>query len=163
MLRNYGSRVKYQNEIVGANSRLDEIQAALLRVKLSHLKELTAERQKIASRYLAGIRNPAIALPETREGSDHVYHLFVVRCTDRDNLAAYLADHGIMTQIHYPIPPHLAKCYHDLGYITGSYPATEMCAGEVLSLPLYNGMTKIECDYVISVINSYNFTTIEMG
>lgn len=155
MLRNYGSRIKYQNELVGANSRLDEIQAALLRVKLLHLKELTAERQKIASRYLAGIRNPAIVLPETRVGSDHVYHLFVVRCTDRDNLAAYLADHGIKTQIHYPIPPHLAKCYHALGYRTGSYPVTETYANEVLSLPLYNGMRDDEIKYVISIFNLY--------
>ena len=155
MLRNYGSRVKYQNELVGVNSRLDEIQAALLRVKLSHLMELTAERQKIASRYLAGIRNPAIVLPETRVGSDHVYHLFVVRCPDRDNLAAYLADHGIKTQIHYPIPPHLAKCYHDLGYRTGSYPVTETYANEVLSLPLYNGMGEDEIKYVVSIFDSY--------
>lgn len=155
MLRNYGSRVKYQNELVGVNSRLDELQAALLRVKLSHLRELTAERQRIASRYLAGIRNPKIVLPETRAGSDHVYHLFVVRCTERDSLAEYLADHGVKTQIHYPIPPHLAECYRGLGYSAGSYLVTESYADEVLSLPLYNGMRDEEIRSVVSVVNSY--------
>ena len=155
MLRNYGSRVKYQNELVGVNSRLDELQAALLRVKLSHLRELTAERQRIASRYLAGIRNPKIVLPETRTGSDHVYHLFVVRCTERDSLAEYLADHGVKTQIHYPIPPHLAECYRGLGYSSGSYLVTESYADEVLSLPLYNGMRDEEIRSVVSVVNSY--------
>lgn len=157
MLRNYGSRIKYQNELVGVNSRLDEIQAALLRVKLSHLRELTAERQRIAFQYLAGIRNPKIVLPEIRGGSDHVYHLFVVRCRDRDDLAAYLADHGVKTQIHYPIPPHLAECYQEWGYSAGSYPVTEAYADGVLSLPLYNGMQDEEILDVISILNSYSF------
>lgn len=155
MLRNYGSKVKYHNEIEGVNSRLDEMQAALLRVKLAHLGELTLGRQKIAQLYLEGIHNDKIFLPLTAPGSDHVYHLFVIRTEERDKLQQYLLDNNIHTQIHYPIPPHLAQCYTHLGYKRGDFPITELYANQCLSLPLYNGMTEEEIGYVVDVINRY--------
>lgn len=155
MLRNYGSKVKYHNEIEGVNSRLDEIQAALLSTKLPHLGELTQDRIRIAERYLNEINCSKIKLPKTRNKADHVYHLFVVRCQTRDAFQKYLQDKGIKTQIHYPIPPHLAECYTRLGYKVGDFPITEQYANEVLSLPLYNGMTDEEIEYVVEAINRY--------
>ena len=155
MMRNYGSKVKYYNEIEGVNSRLDEIQAALLRVKLSHMNEITSERYVLGKRYYVGINNPKILKPETLEGVNHVYHQFVIRCNQRDELHDYLEKNGIQTQIHYPIPPHLAECYSWQGYKNGSFPITENYANTVLSLPLYTGMTKEEQDYVIDVINKF--------
>lgn len=153
MLRNYGSEVKYHNELAGVNSRLDEIQAALLRVKLSHLEELNSERKKIAARYLSEIKNPEIILPKIFE--DHVWHQFVIRVSNRDDFKKYLEQNDIKTVIHYPIPPHLADCYKYLGYERGDFPVTEKFADEVLSLPIYNGMTTDEIDYVIKILNEY--------
>lgn len=155
MMRNYGSKVKYHNEIAGINSRLDEMQAALLRVKLSHLRELNNERKMLAQRYNKGITNPALILPKVRDGAESIYHQYVVRCISRDSLQKVLEQNGIQTQIHYPIPPHLAKCYHFLGHKKGDYPITESYADEVLSLPIYTGMTLEEQDYVIEKINVY--------
>jgi len=155
MLRNYGSRVKYHHEIEGVNSRLDEMQAALLSVKLGHLLELNAERIGIAERYLDGICNPKVVLPKRLDRADHVYHLFVVMCAQRDLLQEHLLDHGIKTQVHYPYPPHLSECYHHRGYHQTSYPETERYAKEVLSLPLYNGMTNEEIDYVVRAVNEF--------
>lgn len=155
MMRNYGSKVKYHNQLEGVNSRLDEMQAALLRVKLSHLDELTEERQQIADKYLAGIKNPRILLPEIREKANHVWHQFVVRVTDRDEFQKYLEEHGIHTIIHYPIPPHLAECYARLGHKRGEFPITEQYADEVLSLPMFNGMTAEEIKFVIGVCNEF--------
>lgn len=155
MMRNYGSKVKYYNEIEGVNSRLDEMQAALLRIKLSHLQELNDERKMLAQRYNEGITNPAICLPKVRDGAESIYHQYVVKCVSRDSLQKSLEQNGIQTQIHYPIPPHLAQCYHFLGYKKGDYPITESYAKEVLSLPIYTGMTLEEQDYVIEKINAY--------
>lgn len=155
MLRNYGSKVKYHNEYEGVNSRLDEIQAALLRVKLSHLPELTEERKKIAGKYLSGIKNPLIRLPKLRDEAEHVYHQFVVRVEHRDDFQVYLKQNDIATVIHYPIPPHLAECYHGLGYKKGDFPVAEKMAEEVLSLPMYNGMTEEEIQYVIDICNAW--------
>ena len=155
MLRNYGSKEKYHNELCGINSRLDEIQAALLRVKLRLLPELIAERRAIAAQYLAGMQSDHITLPALREGAEHVYHQFVVRTTTRDHFKAYLSEHGIDTVIHYPIPPHLAECYAQLGYGRGSFPVAEQYADEVLSLPIFNGMRADEIDYVIDTVNAY--------
>jgi len=154
-LRNYGSRVKYHNELCGVNSRLDEIQAALLRVKLKHLKELVDERQRLKDLYMEGITNPEIALPRVREGASHVWHLFVVQCGRRDELQVYLEEKGIHTQIHYPIPPHLQKCYEYMGYRRGDFPIAEGYAKGVLSLPFYNGMTENEARYVIDAANEF--------
>ena len=156
MLRNYGSEIKYHNKLEGVNSRLDEMQAALLRVKLSHLDELNAERKKIADKYLAGIKNSRLILPSSSAGAEHVYHQFVIRTTRRDDFKRYLETSGIKTVIHYPIPPHLAECYARLGYKRGDFPITEKLADEVLSLPMFNGMTDAEINFVIEVCNGYN-------
>lgn len=155
VLRNYGSEKRYYNEVVGYNSRLDELQAGLLRVKLSHLNELTEEREKIANRYLSEIKNPKIELPKVREEATSVWHLFVIKTDERDRFQKYLENNDIGTVIHYPIPPHLSKAYGYLGYKKGDFPITERYAETVLSLPLYNGMTADEQDYVIEVINRY--------
>ncbi len=153
MIRNYGSEKRYYNKVVGANSRLDEIQAGLLRVKLGHLKELQDERTAICERYLKEIKNGALILPKLREGSTTVWHQFVIRCRRRKELISYLEENGIGTIIHYPIPPHLSEAYSYLGYRIGAYPITEMYADEVLSIPLYNGMTEEETDRVIKYLN----------
>ena len=154
-LRNYGSAKKYHNELQGVNSRLDEIQAALLRVRLPHLPEIVAERQRIAAAYLAEIKNPLVQLPGQRRGAEHIWHLFVVESAERDALQAHLAAADIHTQIHYPIPPHLAACYSELGYHKGDFPIAEKIAESVLSLPLYNGMTDAEVDYVVTAVNAF--------
>lgn len=154
-LRNYGSTVKYRHDIEGVNSRLDELQAALLRVNLRHLEETIQERETIAKRYLEGIHNCKIILPCLRENAGHVWHLFVIRCGERDSLAAFLCEHGIEAAIHYPIPPHLAPCYKRLQYKAGAFPVAEEYARTVLSLPLYNGMTDEETAFVIDAVNQF--------
>lgn len=155
MLRNYGSKVKYRNEVMGLNSRMDEIQAALLSVKLRKYNELRAEREIIAKEYLNKIENPYIIMPRTRETAEHVWHLFVVKVNERDVFQQYLSDSGIATQIHYPIPPHLSEAYKHLGLKEGSHPVTENYAKRILSLPLFEGMTKEEIEYVILKVNSF--------
>lgn len=155
MLRNYGSRVRYYNEEVGMNSRLDEMQAALLSVRLKHLPQLTEERRKIAEKYLNEINNDKILLPKRREGAGHVYHQFVIRCKERQRLMEYLKEQGIDTIIHYPIPPHLSKAYAYLGHHKGDYPITEAYADEVLSIPMYNGLTAAEQERVINALNQF--------
>ncbi len=154
--RNYGSKVRYQNEVVGPNSRLDEMQAGLLRVKLTHLNEFNQERCKIAQRYYDEIINPLLQMPKIRPGADSTWHQFVVHVPGyRDALAAYLKEQGIGTIIHYPIPPHLSKAYAYLGFQAGAFPIAEQFANEVLSLPMYNGMTDEEQAYVIEKINAF--------
>lgn len=155
MIRNYGSEKRYYNKVVGANSRLDEIQAGLLRVKLEHLQELQAERTAICDRYLREIKNDALVLPKLREGSTTVWHQFVIRCKRRRELIDYLEENGIGTIIHYPVPPHLSEAYSYLGYHKGAYPIAERYADEVLSIPLYNGMTEEETDRVIGCLNQW--------
>ena len=155
VFRNYGSEKRYHNMIIGANSRLDEMQAALLRVRLSHLDEINAERADIAAAYTAAINNEKVLLPQIRTGASSVFHQYVVRTDDRDKFMNYLQDRGIGTIIHYPIPPHLAEAYQYLGYEKGAYPITGAYADTVLSLPMYTGMTQEEIKYVIDVINEY--------
>lgn len=155
MLRNYGSKVKYYNEIEGVNSRLDEIQASLLRVKLTHIEELRFERAINAKKYLKNINNPLINLPKIREHSEHIWHLFVISCNYRDHLQKYLLENNIKTAIHYPIPPHLSEAYKHLNLVKGSFQITESYSDNLLSLPLYDGMTNDEINYVIKVINEY--------
>ena len=155
VFRNYGSEKRYYNRVVGTNSRLDEIQAGLLRVRLSHMQELEDEKREICNRYLKELNNPLIELPKIREGSTHIWHQFVVKCETRDDLIEYLNKKNISTIIHYPIPPHLSEAYQYLGVKEGSLPITEKYAKTVLSIPLYNGLTKEEQDYVIEVLNSY--------
>ena len=154
-LRNYGSGVKYVNELEGVNSRLDEVQAAALQVGLKHLEEGNAYRNRIADRYLREIRNPLIKLPETRENASHVYHVFAVLCERRDLLQAHLAEQGIKTLIHYPIPPHLQQCYARLGHKAGDFPVSERYAKEELSLPIYVGMPEEDVARVIEAVNSF--------
>lgn len=154
--RNYGSEKRYQNKVVGSNSRLDELQAGLLRVKLSHLDELNAERCAIASKYNEGITNPLIVLPKIRPGADSTWHQFVVHVQNyRDELIEYLKQNDIGTLIHYSIPPHLSEAYAYLGHKKGDFPITEKYANEVLSLPMYNGMTENEQNKVIDAINNF--------
>lgn len=155
VLRNYGSEKRYYNEVIGYNSRLDEMQAGLLRVKLSHLNELEEERAYIADRYLSEIKNNLIKLPKINKDCSHVWHLFVIRINNRDNFQKYLEENGIDTVSHYPIPPHLSEAYGYLGYKKGDFPITENYASTVLSLPLFNGMTDKEISYVIKKINEY--------
>ncbi len=158
LLRNYGSVRKYDHAIEGVNSRLDEIQAALLSVKLKHIKELEEERRRVAEKYLNEITNPLIELPKVKEGFTHVWHLFVVQCLERDALQEYLADVGVGTQIHYPVPPHLSGAYKRFGYKRSDFPITEAYAQTILSLPLYNGITEEETDYVVDRINQFRTT-----
>ena len=155
MYRNYGSRKRYYNEVVGANSRLDEMQAGLLRVRLPYMEELTKERIAIAERYTRGIHNDKLILPTVREKADSVWHQYVVRCEDRDALIRHLEEHEIGSIIHYPVPPHLSQAYAYLGKKKGDYPLTEYYADTVLSIPMYNGMTEEEQDYVIEVLNRF--------
>lgn len=149
ILRNYGSRRKYENEVIGYNSRLDELQAAFLSVKLPHLDRDNRRRAEIASRYnhiLAEI--PGLVLPVVRDGADAVWHLYVVRTTRRDALQTFLRERGIGTLIHYPIPPHRQPAYATLGYNDGDFPISEAMHREVLSLPIGPTMTDGEVDRV---------------
>ena len=155
MYRNYGSKEKYHNEVEGINSRLDEMQAALLRVKLTHMEELTQERYHLGEVYREGIANSLIIKPQICKGADHVYHQYVIRCKEREQLQKYLLIRGIQTQIHYPIPPHLAECYKYMGYHEGDFPIAEKYANQVLSLPLYTGMSREEQDTVINALNEF--------
>lgn len=155
MLRNYGSNVKYHFEEVGLNSRLDELQAGLLRVRLRYLDEMAKERERIADYYTKNIKNDKIIKPELQEGATSVWHQYVVRTDERDRFEEYLKENEIITTIHYPIPPHLSKAYEYLNLKEGSFPMTEKYAKEMLSLPIYNGMTDEEVKYVVEVINKY--------
>lgn len=155
IFRNYGSEKRYYNMVVGTNSRLDELQAGLLSVRLSHIDEITNERNTICNRYLNELKNPNIELPQVCRGVTSVWHQFVIKVKNRECLISYLNERGIGTIIHYPIPPHLAEAYEYLNMIKGSLPITERYAEEVLSLPLYNGMTEDEINYIINTINAW--------
>ncbi len=155
VFRNYGSEKRYYNRVVGTNSRLDEIQAGLLRVRLSHMRELEEDKKRICSRYLQELKNENIHLPAVREGATHIWHQFVIRVERRQELIDYLNEKEIGTIIHYPIPPHLSEAYQYLKIGRGSLPITECYADTVLSIPLYNGMTEDEQDYVIEAINRF--------
>ena len=152
-LRNYGSEKKYHNEFIGVNSRLDELQAAFLNVKLSILDSDNDKRRSIASRYLKEIKNDKIKLPFWDFSNNHVFHLFVVRTDNRQELQDYLLKNTIETVIHYPIPPHKQKCFQSWNSL--SFPITEKIHDEVLSLPISPVMTSEEVDYVIQIINTY--------
>lgn len=152
VIRNYGSQVKYKNEVIGHNMRLDELQAAFLSVKLKKLDFWTQQRQEIATLYLEGLNNVGdIILPVIAEHSTHVYHLFVIRTQHREALQNQLTQLGVGTLIHYPIPPHLQKAYKHLGYQKGDFPVAEELAETCLSLPIWPGMTK---EQVLEVANT---------
>lgn len=156
VLGNYGSDYKYHNIYKGVNSRLDEMQAAFLRVKLPYLDKWNKDRRNTAKKYLEGITNPLIKLPSpSSEEYEHIYHLFVVRSERRDELEKYLNEKGIGTLKHYPIPMHEQECYKDLGIKHGELPIAEEISRTVLSIPMYYGMTDEQIDYVIDKINKF--------
>lgn len=154
VLRNYGSRVKYVNEVKGFNSRLDPIQAAVLRVKLRVLDEWNARRRGIAHRYLEGLAGSGLVLPQVPEWAEPVWHLFVVRHQERDALIKRLNDAGVGTLIHYPVPPHLQGAYAEIGFGMGAFPLAKRMAGEVVSLPMGAQMSLTETERVIEAVSA---------
>ena len=139
---------------MGRNSRLDELQAAVLRVKLTHLDNAIATRQAVARYYYEHIANPLIQLPTVGEQGTHVYHLFPIRCKQRDKLQKYLAEKGIETLIHYPIPPHKQLCYKEYQHLT--LPITELISNEELSLPISQVMTISDAENVVTALNEFS-------
>lgn len=155
MLSNYGSKEKYHHVYKGFNSRLDELQAAFLNNKLRILNNINKDRNEIAQKYIKGINNKNIILPKISKNCNHVWHIFAIRCNKRDKLQKYLLENGIETNIHYPIPIHLQKCYKDLGYRKGQFVNSELISKEELSLPMFYGMKDKDINYVINKINSF--------
>ncbi len=156
MYRNYGSKVRYYNDVIGYNSRLDELQAALLLIKLKHLQEWNQERNRLAKKYFENLKNLSdIHLPQTLENNTHVYHLFVIRCPKRNELMDFLKKNEIDTLIHYPVPPHLQRAYQHLNFQKGDFPIAEQLADEMLSLPLYPGLSDSQIEYVCEKIQAY--------
>ena len=154
-LGNYGSETRYRHDLLGANSRLDELQAALLLAKLPTLDTANEFRRDVAGRYLEGMHNPLVALPAEAGGCRHVWHVFAVRCEQRNELRAFLATRGIATNVHYPLPIHLQPCYRDLGYAEGDFPEAEAWAATEISLPLFCGMTVEQVEWVIRSVNEF--------
>ena len=153
-LANYGSSAKYVFKYTGRNSRLDEIQAAVLDVKLRHLEADNAHRQQVAKMYYEGIKNPLIILPERLPDAQNVYHIFPILCTKRDELQAYLKQNGVETLIHYPIPPHKQECYATAAWNVGlQLPITEQIASQELSLPIGPTISAEDVQYIIETIN----------
>lgn len=152
-LGNYGSHKKYENLYKGINSRLDEIQAAMLRVKLRYLDKEVEKRREIANYYLQNIKNDNIILPTVREQDNHVWHLFVIRTNKRDELQKYLLDNGIQTLIHYPIPPHKQNAYQE--WKNESYPISERIHDEILSLPISGVQSLEDTKKIVQVLNEY--------
>ena len=153
ILRNYGSQIKYQHEVIGFNSRMDELQAAFLRVKLKRLDEWNMRRQKCAQMYLDGFQtNKEIMCPQVPALANPVWHLFVVRTQNRDFLQEKLVRKGVSSLIHYPIPPHLSAAYANYGWNKGEFPIAEKIANEVLSLPIGPHMTEEQIQYIIESV-----------
>jgi dTDP-4-amino-4,6-dideoxygalactose transaminase len=152
-LRNYGSSEKYVNEIIGVNSRLDELQAAFLSVKLKYLDNDNNHRRLIANYYLKGINNKKIKLPDYDFSKAHVFHLFVIRCENRDELQTYLLNNGVQTAIHYPVPPHKQKALKEYSHLR--LPNTEQIHNEVLSLPVSPVQTLEETKIIITLLNKF--------
>lgn len=154
-LGNYGSDYKYHHILKGHNSRLDELQAAFLSAKLPHLDRMNEDRRRIAARYSAEIRNPKITLPLVLPDCVPVWHVYGVRCRERDALEKHLNERGIGTNKHYPIPMHRQECYRDLGLNQGALPIAEEISATELSIPMYYGMTVAEIQYVIDALNDF--------
>ncbi len=154
-LGNYGSDYKYHHIYKGYNNRLDELQAAFLTAKLPHLERMNEERRRIASRFLKEIKNSKIVLPHIIDDVIPVWHVFAIRCNERDRLEKYLNENGVGTNKHYPIPMHLQECYADLGFKKGDFPIAEEISETELSIPMYYGMTEDEIQHVIDTINSF--------
>ena len=153
-MANYGSKVKYVNEYDGINSRTDEVQAAALRVKLPRLDLDNAHRRELAQTYIRGIKNPMITLPAwPNDELENVWHIFPIRCSERDALQVYLKEAGVQTLIHYPIPPHKQNALKDL--LHGSLPITQRIHDEELSLPISPIMSKEDVEYVVRLVNRF--------
>ena len=157
LLRNYGSRVKYVNDVIGFNSRLDELQAAVLRVKLPHLLVWNERRRVIAERYRRDLDDLPLELPQGGPAEAHVWHLFVVRSPERDRLQEHLAARGVDTQMHYPIPPHRQAAYAYLEIEEGTLPISEAIHRECLSLPIGPHLRPEQVDEVIDAVRSFDF------
>jgi dTDP-4-amino-4,6-dideoxygalactose transaminase len=152
-LRNYGSKIKYENDYIGVNSRLDELQAAFLNVKLPHLDNENKTRREIAKTFISQIKNDKIVLPFWDETNNHVFHLFVIRTENRTALQTHLKENGIDSMIHYPIPPHKQKALANWNHL--SFPITEKIHKEVLTIPLNSTLTAIEIEKIITILNLY--------
>lgn len=155
-LGNYGSDYKYHHVYQGNNSRLDELQAAFLSVKLIYLNKVNDARRQIAQKYIEGIKNPEIILPFVPDYAEPVWHIFGIRCRKRMELEKYLNNAGIGTNKHYPIPMHLQECYKNLGWKKGDYPIAEEISNTELSIPMYYGMTDEEIQYVVDTVNDFS-------
>ena len=155
MLRNYGQRQRYYHEIRGINSRLDELQASILNVKLRYLDQWNARRREIAGQYTAGLQGLPLQPPIQMLYGQHVYHLYVIQTSQRDVLHSYLSEHGMQALVHYPVPVHLQPAYTDLGYLSGDLPVTEHVAASVLSLPIYPQLCSTEVESIITSIRKF--------
>ncbi len=154
--RNYGSQKRYYNEVIGTNSRLDELQAGLLRVKLTHIDQLAADRKMYAEMMTEKINNVYIQTPKVDKDCTTVWHLFVVTTKYREQLMNHLSENGVQSLIHYPVPPHLQQGYEYLNHKVNDFVITERLANEVLSIPLYDGITLEEVEYVINTVNKFS-------
>jgi len=152
LLRNLGQRAKYDHQIKGYNRRLDTLQAAVLLTKLPHLDDWNAARRRAAAAYAVGFADLPVCPPVTGQEREHVYHLYVIRTAQRDQVRAHLTQARIGTGLHYPTPIHLQPAYQDLGYDKGTFPVTEALANTILSLPMYPEMTDVAITYVINTI-----------
>jgi dTDP-4-amino-4,6-dideoxygalactose transaminase len=153
-LGNYGSNQKYVNIYKGLNSRIDEIQASVLDVKLKYINHENEARREVAKKFISGITNPKIVLPEnSADEKEHVWHVFVIRTENRDALQAYLTEKGVQTIIHYPIPPHKQEAYKEYNHL--SFPVTEKMHEEVLSLPISSVLEEEEIQKIIKIINEF--------
>jgi hypothetical protein len=157
MLRVHGIERRYLHDMHGYNSRLDELQAAILRVKLARLKHWNERRAEIAARYNAGLKNLPLELPVTAPGNTHVYHVYAVLTSRRDELQDFLAGRGVPTIIYYPLPLHLQKVYADLGHRVGDFPVAEAVSETILPLPIYAELTDDQVDYVIEMVGQFSF------
>ncbi|MBA4149334.1 MAG: DegT/DnrJ/EryC1/StrS family aminotransferase [Verrucomicrobia bacterium] len=157
MLRVHGIEKRYYHDLHGYNSRLDEIQAAILRVKLPYLKQWNERRAEIAGRYVAGLKDLPCDLPVTSSGNTHIYHVFALLTEKRDALQQHLADRGVPTIIYYPLPLHLQKVYADLPFHEGDFPVSEAVSKRILPLPMYPELTNEQVDYVVQMIREFAF------
>jgi dTDP-4-amino-4,6-dideoxygalactose transaminase len=159
LLRNYGQEKRYYHKIKGFNSRLDEMQAAILRKKLRHLDDWNYQRRQHAALYHSLLEHEPVITPVEAAQNKHVYHLYVIRTQDRDRLQSYLEEHGVGILIHYPIPVHLQEAYADLGIPKGTFPVAEGCAGKILSLPMFPELEPVQIEEICSCIHEFHMHT----
>jgi dTDP-4-amino-4,6-dideoxygalactose transaminase len=157
LLRDHGSEKRYYHEFLGWNARLDELQAAVLRIKLPHLDEWNGQRRAAAAQYSKALEPLGLILPYEAPYNRHVYHLYVIRCPYRDSLRQFLTDHGVGTGIHYPVPNHLQNSFKEFGYTLGNLPVTEAISNEIISLPMYAGLTSDQVERVTWLVQSFAY------